>query len=155
MPTTAAGSSAGEAVLIEPQQHPGPVDLDYDRGGDTAADHSGWRGRRKRGDRTRWPAFPWLLLGHMPPLALGVLASLAARPWPTRLAMIIGFLLLGIDSALIVNAVINALAQGSNLSWLVVLFDAPGVIVLAGVWLMSHTHAELKAIAPPPTGEWR
>ena len=98
----------------------------------------------------------WFLLGHMPVLAVGVLACLIAKPWPTRFAMIVGFLLLGIDTAFILSTVVDTLAEGRELSWLAVLFDLPGLIILAGVWLMVRARPQEPSVAGPPvTGDWR
>ena len=74
-----------------------------------------------------------LLLAQMPILAVGALACMVARPWPTRLALIIGFVLFGVDAALIV---VEFRRPGDS-TWPVALFALPAT-VLGGVWLMGR-----------------
>lgn len=92
-----------------------------------------------------------LLLVQMPILAIGALACIIGRPWPTRLAILVGFLLLGIDSAMIAVG----LASAGQFDWTVIFTELPAVIVLGGAWLVARAKSKPRVISDPPTGEWR
>ena len=91
-----------------------------------------------------------LLLAQMPILAIGVVACMTGRAWPTRLAKLIGFVLLGVDVTLITVELMN-----SYTTWLIIFFVFPAAVVLGGVLLMGRARSEPTVVAPPPTGEWR